>query len=42
MENFTFFNPTRIELIGLQQVAAVADEEESDDEETDLMDFGMM
>ena len=34
-------NPTRIELIGLQQVAVV-EEEENDVDETDLMDFGMM
>lgn len=32
-------NPTKVEMIGLQQVAAVAEEE---DEETDLMDFDMI
>lgn len=34
-------NPTNVEFIGLAQVAAMV-EEEDEEEETDLMDFGMM
>jgi hypothetical protein len=34
-------NPTKVEMIGLQQVAAVA-EEEGEGDETDLMDFDMI
>jgi hypothetical protein len=35
--------PTKVELIGLKQMAAVvADEEENEDEENDFLDFDMI
>ena len=35
-------NRTKLEMIGLQQVAAVVQEEGEEDEQTDLMDFDMI
>lgn len=39
---FLVGNPTNIEMIGLQQSPEIADENAADDDETDLMDFGMI